>query len=428
MIKASLSGAAQNIFEGLDTFLPDFRNFKINPLDLSFIGDFVADLDGLAFIKGKLNAGLEHGLNLILNQLNSFKLAGAAAFGVAEGAYHLSQKAFYAAQQVIWDLAEKKKAAIATVGAGIEAALGAAKGAVDMAVHELKLAIERRDFLWGPFDLAQQQLNKLDATRLQLEREGNVWNGGNLVPLIPINAALVTANTVMGSAKLAFDAAELAVNVAKAALELARKKYNELPTIQQVLSGGANAAAAAAKAALGLAITAWEEKKAELARVDLEIEGHKLTIKGLEAKWHFGAIIIRGKITAAQLALATAVTVAAGLRIVVDDLFNKVSECRVSLKLAIEGVSSGCDIAGAVELAGIKVAELAAQTALGAAELALAAPKAAFDLAVCAFAKIKAAFKLGVAFVTRCLYALTDAATFMLNGISGGIKVVGGVQ
>merc|ERR1712210_23327 len=208
---------------------------------------------------------------------------------------------------------------------------------------------------------------------------------------------------------------------------MGRKKYNELPTIQQVLSGGANAAAAA-KAALGLAITAWEEKKAELARVDLEIEGHKLTIKGLEAKWHFGAIIIRGKITAAQLALATAVTVAAGLRIVVDDLFNKVSECRVSLKLAIEGgISGGCDIAGAVELAGIKVAELAAQTALGAAELALAAPKAAFDLAVCAFAKIKAAFKLGVAFVTRCLYALTDAATFMLNGISGGIKV-GGVQ
>ena len=149
----------------------------------------------------------------------------------------------------------------------------------------------------------------------------------------------------------------------------------------------------------------------------------------LTVKRNLGAIIIRGKITAAQLALATAVTVAAGLRIVVDDLFNKVSECRVSLKLAIEGgISGGCDIAGAVELAGIKVAELAAQTALGAAELALAAPKAAFDLAVCAFAKIKAAFKLGVAFVTRCLYALTDAATFMLNGISGGIKVVGGVQ
>ena len=149
----------------------------------------------------------------------------------------------------------------------------------------------------------------------------------------------------------------------------------------------------------------------------------------LTVKRNLGAIIIRGKITAAQLALATAVTVAAGLRIVVDDLFNKVSECRVSLKLAIEGgISGGCDIAGAVELAGIKVAELAAQTALGAAELALAAPKAAFDLAVCAFAKIKAAFKLGVAFVTRCLYALTDAATFLLNGISGGIKVVGGVQ
>ena len=149
----------------------------------------------------------------------------------------------------------------------------------------------------------------------------------------------------------------------------------------------------------------------------------------LTVKRNLGAIIIRGKITAAQLALATAVTVAAGLRIVVDGLFNKVSECRVSLKLAIEGgISGGCDIAGAVELAGIKVAELAAQTALGAAELALAAPKAAFDLAVCAFAKIKAAFKLGVAFVTRCLYALTDAATFLLNGISGGIKVVGGVQ
>merc|ERR1712037_877882 len=150
---------------------------------------------------------------------------------------------------------------------------------------------------------------------------------------------------------------------------------------------------------------------------------------GLEAKWHFGAIIIRGKITAAQLALATAVTVAACLRIVVDDLFNKVSECRVSLKLAIEGgISGGCDIAGAVELAGIKVAELAANTALGAAELALAAPKLAFDLAVGAWDAVKAAFKLGVGFVTQCLGALTDAATFILSSIGGSISVSGGNQ
>merc|ERR1712222_213422 len=83
MIKAALPGAKQFLFEGIDTFLPAFEDFTINPLDLSFMGDFVADLDGLAFIKGKLSAGLEHGLNLILNQLNSFKLAGAAAFGVA---------------------------------------------------------------------------------------------------------------------------------------------------------------------------------------------------------------------------------------------------------------------------------------------------------------------------------------------------------
>merc|ERR1711934_694700 len=96
----------------------------------------------------------------------------------------------------------------------------------------------------------------------------------------------------------------------------------------------------------------------------------------LESRWHFGATIIRGQIIAAQGKLALAIGVQGTLKIAVGGLYDKVVTCRANLEAALEGGADALGgIAGGVAMAGIKAAELAANTALGAAELALAAPK-----------------------------------------------------
>merc|ERR1719362_479299 len=240
MIKAALPGAKQFLFEGIDTFLPAFEDFTINPLDLSFMGDFVADCDGLAFIKAKLTAGLEHAINFAINGINGIKLAGMTAFHAAETAFHVAQKAFFAAQQVVWDLAEKKKKLIADITAACSFALDTAKGAVDAALGVLNFEISKRDRLKIVFDAARFEVGKIDKeiARLKVKLgQCRIFGRGALIAAIGIQEGLkLTAMAALAAAELPFNAAQLAVDAAKAALELAKKKYNELPSLTDLLN------------------------------------------------------------------------------------------------------------------------------------------------------------------------------------------------
>jgi len=424
MIKAALPGAKQFLFEGIDTFLPAFEDFTINPLDLSFMGNFFADCEGIAFIKAKLHAGLEHAINFAINGINAVKSAGMLAFHAAEGTFHIAQKAFFLAQQAVWDICAKRKKIIAGITAGVELALHTAKAAVDTAIGALNLAIKDRDFLKLAFDAADGEVKRIDK-EIKVLYDGMEWyNKALTLPAIAaLKIGLTAAKVALAAAKAPFIAAELAVNVAKAALAEARKKYNELPSLHVVLEGTKNAAAAAAETALNFALKAYETGKAKLAAINLKISGFDAEIADLQLQLNpynqkfLGAVILelKGK-RAIQISLQVQVNID------VNGLLLAVNNAKAALKVAAE---AGASAIGNVALAGLSIAEGAAKAALAAAELALAVPKAAFDLALGVWNGLKAAVELGLQFTADVLAGL---AGLVLTGIQGAISVTGGKQ
>jgi len=427
MIKASLPGAKQFLFEGIDTFLPAFEDFTINPLDLSFVGDFIADCDGLAFIKAKLTAGLEHAINFAINGINGIKVAGMATFHAAETAFHVAQKAFFAAQQLVWDLAAKKKKLIADITGAAEFALNTAKAAVDTALGAWNLKVEARNLLKIAFDAAKAEVAKIDKEIARLNAKlktcGFFGRGPIAVAITAQTTLALAAKAALLAAETPFIAADLAVGVAKAALDLARKKYNELPSISDLLGNVKCGGAAKFEIDLNLAIKAYEAKKVELGAIQLELKGLNIDLGELQLSMNpFNIEFIKPQIERCQLAISLKVAAEAAAKIALGGLLRAVETARGALKAAVD---AGAGLIGDVALAGVAVAEGAAKAALATAELALAAPKAAFDLALGVYNTLKAAVEVALKFGAD---ALAGLANFALTGISGAISVTGAKQ